>query len=89
MLDEAADAAPPGVNPRTLLLRGHPGRVIADACNGLVDLLVTGSRGYGPVQRALMGSVAETLMDGAGHPVLVVPRDPVAALAAPSAGVAA
>ena len=38
---------PPGVNPRTLLLRGHPGRVIADACNGLVDLLVTGSR-YGP-----------------------------------------
>jgi nucleotide-binding universal stress UspA family protein len=84
VLDEAADAAPPGVNPRTLLLHGHPGRVIAGACDGVVDLLVTGSRGYGPVQRALMGSVAEALMDGAAHPVLVVPRDPVAALAAPA-----
>jgi nucleotide-binding universal stress UspA family protein len=84
VLDEAADAAPPGVNPRTLLLHGHPGRVIAEACAGVVDLLVTGSRGYGPVQRALMGSVAEALMDGAAHPVLVVPRDPVAAIVRPS-----
>jgi nucleotide-binding universal stress UspA family protein len=84
VLDQAADAAPPGVNPRTLLLHGHPGRVIAEACDGVVDLLVTGSRGYGPVQRALIGSVAESLMDGAAQPVLVVPRDPVAAVIAPA-----
>jgi nucleotide-binding universal stress UspA family protein len=74
MLDGAADAAPAGVNPRTVLLHGVPGKVIADACEGIVDLLVTGSRGYGPLQRALMGSVAEALMEGATHPVLVLPR---------------
>jgi len=86
VLDQAADVAPPGVNPGTQLLHGNPGRVIAEACDGRVDLLVTGSRGYGPVQRALMGSVAEALMDGATHPVLVVPRDPVAALTAAAPG---
>jgi nucleotide-binding universal stress UspA family protein len=74
VLDGAADAAPAGVNPRTSLLHGNPGRVIADACDGIVDLLVTGSRGYGPVQRALLGSVAEALMEGATYPVLVLPR---------------
>jgi len=74
MLDEAADAAPAGVNPRTLLLHGAAGKAIADACDGIVDLLVTGSRGYGAVQRALMGSVAEALLEGAAHPVLVLPR---------------
>ena len=83
MLDEAAVAAPAGVNPRTLLLYGVPGKAIADACEGIVDLLVTGSRGYGPVQRALMGSVAEALMEGAPHPVLVLPRTAAAAVPDP------
>ena len=55
-------------------LHGGAGKAIADACDGIVDLLVTGSRGYGPVQRALMGSVAEALLEGAAHPVLVLPR---------------
>jgi nucleotide-binding universal stress UspA family protein len=74
LLDEAADAAPAGVNPRTLLLHGPASSVIARACEGVVDLLVCGSRGYGPIERALMGSVAEGLMEGAPHPVLVLPR---------------
>jgi nucleotide-binding universal stress UspA family protein len=76
LLDEAAVEAPDGVNPRTLLLRGVPGGVIAGACEGIVDLLVTGSRGYGPMQRALLGSVSEALTDGATQPVLVLPRHP-------------
>jgi nucleotide-binding universal stress UspA family protein len=76
-LDMAADAAPVGVNPRTLLLYGPPATVIAAACDGIVDLLVTGSRGYGPVKRALIGSVSELLIERAHHPVLVVPRHPV------------
>jgi nucleotide-binding universal stress UspA family protein len=83
MLDSAADVAPAGVNPRTLLLHGVPGKVIADACDGIVDLLVTGSRGYGPLQRALLGSVAEALMEGASHPVLVLPRDAAGAITDP------
>jgi nucleotide-binding universal stress UspA family protein len=74
LLDAAADAAPPGVEPRTLLLHGAPGPVIAAACDGIVDLLVTGSRSYGPMQRALLGSVSEALTDGATYPVLVLAR---------------
>jgi nucleotide-binding universal stress UspA family protein len=73
-LDAAADSAPPGVNPRTSLLRGSAGAVIADACDGVVDLLVTGSRGYGPMHRALAGSVSELLTEGASQPVAIVPR---------------
>jgi nucleotide-binding universal stress UspA family protein len=73
-LDTAADAAPPGVNPRTVFLHGPAGREIAEACDGVVDLLVTGSRAYGPVQRALLGSVSEELIARARHPVLVIPR---------------
>jgi nucleotide-binding universal stress UspA family protein len=84
-LDTAADDAPPGVNPRTVLLYGPPGKLIRDACAGVVDLLVTGSRGYGPMQRALLGSVSEMLTDGARHPVLVLPRDLSPTAAEPAA----
>jgi nucleotide-binding universal stress UspA family protein len=76
-LDSAADAAPPGVNPQTTLLYGPPGRVIGEACDGVVDLLIAGSRGYGPIQRALLGSVSEELIAHASHPVLIIPRQPV------------
>jgi nucleotide-binding universal stress UspA family protein len=75
-LDSAADSAPAGVNPRTVLLHGAAGREIAGACDGVVDLLITGSRSYGPVQRALLGSVSEELIARARHPVLVIPRQP-------------
>jgi nucleotide-binding universal stress UspA family protein len=78
LLDAAAESAPPGVNPRTLVMHGAPGEVIRKACDGIVDLLVTGSRGYGPLQRALLGSVSEALTEGAPHPVLVLPRRPSA-----------
>src|SRR5690349_6644006 len=40
LLDEAAEAAPEGVNPQTLLLNGPAGRTIANACANVVDLLV-------------------------------------------------
>jgi nucleotide-binding universal stress UspA family protein len=73
-LDAAADRAPAGVNPRTALLHGWAAQAIRNACDGVVDLLVTGSRSYGPMQRALLGSVSEELTEGATHPVLVVPR---------------
>jgi nucleotide-binding universal stress UspA family protein len=75
-LDQAADSAPEGVNPGTVLLHGPSGHVIAEACDGVVDLLVVGSRGYGPIQRALLGSVSEELLARARHPVLVIPRQP-------------
>jgi nucleotide-binding universal stress UspA family protein len=39
-----------------------------------VDLLVCGSRGYGPVRRVLLGTVSAALVRQASLPVLVVPR---------------
>ena len=82
-LDAAAAAAPAGVNPSTVVLYGPPGQAIRDACDGVVDLLVTGSRGDGPMQRALLGSVSEALTDGAQYPVLVLPDGPMMATVSP------
>jgi nucleotide-binding universal stress UspA family protein len=39
-----------------------------------LDLLVVGSRGYGPVRRALLGTVSARVAEAAACPVLVVPR---------------
>jgi nucleotide-binding universal stress UspA family protein len=84
-LDAAADAAPEGVNPRTVLLHGDPAREIASAADGVIDLLVIGSRGYGPFQRALAGSVSEGLLLHATQPVIVTPRGAAAAADTPAA----
>ena len=80
-LDAAADAAPAGVNPRTVLLYGDPTQRIAAACDGVVDVLFAGSRGYGPLHRALGGSVSEALVLTATQPFVVTPRSgtPIAA----------
>lgn len=39
-----------------------------------VDLLVLGSRSYGPLERVLLGSVSRAVVNNAHCPVLVVPR---------------
>jgi nucleotide-binding universal stress UspA family protein len=59
--------------------------MIAEASDGVVDLLVCGSRGYGPMQRALLGSVSEELIARARQPVLVVPRPAAATSSAAAA----
>ncbi|HEU4658267.1 MAG TPA: universal stress protein [Capillimicrobium sp.] len=43
-----------------------------------VDLLVLGSRAYGPVRRVLLGSTSHRLVREAHAPVLVVPRSAIA-----------
>jgi nucleotide-binding universal stress UspA family protein len=56
-------------------LSGVPGPAILEACEEAgADLLVAGSRGYGPVPRVLLGSVSTQLAHKAPCPVLVVPR---------------
>ena len=42
-----------------------------------IDLLVCGSRGYGPVRRVLLGGVLRKLVRRAACPVVVVPRGAV------------
>ena len=53
---------------------GPPAKVIEEAASEGADLLVAGSRGYGPVKSVLLGSVSRHLVDHASCPVLVVPR---------------
>ncbi len=55
-------------------LDGPPAKMLAEACEDGVDLLVVGSRRYGPVMRALLGSVSTQLIHQAPCPVLVEPR---------------
>ena len=42
-----------------------------------VDLLVIGSRGYGPVRRVLLGSVSAYLAKHSSCPIVVTPRPAV------------
>jgi nucleotide-binding universal stress UspA family protein len=48
--------------------------------SGELDLLICGSRGYGPVRSLLLGGVSWTLAQTAACPLLVVPRAPVPGL---------
>lgn len=55
-------------------LTGPAGPTLVSACSDDIDLLVVGSRGYGPLHSVLAGSVARHLADHASCPVLIVPR---------------
>lgn len=55
-------------------LDGPPAATLAEACEDGIDLLVAGSRRYGPATRVLLGSVSTQLIHKAPCPVLVVPR---------------
>jgi nucleotide-binding universal stress UspA family protein len=52
---------------------GHPVRELAYEANHL-DMLVTGSRGYGPLRRLTLGSTSSKLVHEAPCPVLVLAR---------------
>lgn len=52
---------------------GNPGRELREFSD-TVDLLVLGSRRWGPIARLVSGGIGETLVGGAGSSVLIVPR---------------
>jgi nucleotide-binding universal stress UspA family protein len=54
---------------------GDPRTILAERSADL-DLLVCGSRGYGPVRSVMLGSVSRALAHTARCPLLVVPRPP-------------
>lgn len=72
-LEEAKASLPDDVEAESVLQDGNPAAVLA-AQGVELDLLVLGSRGYGPLRRALLGSVSAEVMEEAPCPVLVVPR---------------
>jgi nucleotide-binding universal stress UspA family protein len=55
------------------VLHGDPVHCLAEASSGL-DLLVVGSRRYGPLRSTLLGGVSSALVEHAHCPVLIVPR---------------
>ena len=57
-------------------LEGEPAQELAKA-SADVDLLVTGSRGYGPFRRVLLGSVSSRLVREAQSPLLLLPRSAI------------
>jgi len=63
------------------VLHGDPVLCLAEASSGL-DLLVVGSRRYGPLRSTLLGGVSSALVEHAHCPVLIVPRGVRAAEAA-------
>jgi nucleotide-binding universal stress UspA family protein len=74
---ELGDDVP--VEPEVLV--GDPAELLVDLTQG-IDLLVCGSRGYGPLRGVLLGSVTRRVITEAHAPVIVLPRGVKAALAA-------
>ncbi len=67
-------------NVRVDIRRGDPCRVLVEASRSL-DLLILGSRAFGPLRHALLGGVSAPVMRDAHCPVLVLPREAIDALA--------
>jgi len=73
-LDRAVESTSAQVHAEPLLLRGAAAQQLVDQAADGADLLVLGSRGYGPLKRVLLGGVSTLVMRSAPCPVMVVPR---------------
>lgn len=73
VLADECRAAYPELNVRGTTRAGHPGRVLAALGDKLdAELVVLGSRGYGPIARLVLGSTAAELTHLLDRPVVVV-----------------
>jgi nucleotide-binding universal stress UspA family protein len=73
-LHEAVAALPSDLRALPVLVKGDPVRKLLDDAEMGVDLLVLGSRGFGPVMRLLLGSISARVIREAPCPVMIVPR---------------
>jgi nucleotide-binding universal stress UspA family protein len=73
-LDDVVSSAPEGLTVDGRLLDGPVVDALADLSLDDHDLLVVGSRGYGPVRRVLLGGVSARVVRHARMPVVVAPR---------------
>jgi nucleotide-binding universal stress UspA family protein len=72
-LEDAAARVGNRVQVTTRLLLGPAGPALAGTCVAGVDILVAGSRGYGPLHAAATGSTSRHLADHTPCPVVIVP----------------
>jgi nucleotide-binding universal stress UspA family protein len=75
-LREAEAGLRVNVETRAVVVEGEPGPALVEGCrvNAEIDVLVMGSRAYGPLRSVLLGGVSRHVIDHAPCPVLVVPR---------------
>lgn len=73
-LHDAVAELPSELRALPVLETGNPVERLLEVAEVGVDLLVLGSRGFGPVMRLLIGSVSSRVIRGAPCPVMVVPR---------------
>lgn len=73
LLDEAMARIPYGIWCESVLLEGEAAPALTKAA-AQADLLVLGSRSYGPLGRVVMGSVSSSVAVTAPCPVLIYPR---------------
>jgi nucleotide-binding universal stress UspA family protein len=73
-LQQAVAEIPSDLRALPILERGDPVKKLLDRAGHGLDLLVLGSRGFGPVMRLLIGSVSARVIRKAPCPVLIVPR---------------
>lgn len=73
LLELALSRVPAGLAREGRVLVGSAGEQLAEA-SGDFDLMVVGSRAYGPLRRTLLGSTTRKLIRAAGCPVVALPR---------------
>jgi nucleotide-binding universal stress UspA family protein len=88
VLHAAVESLPAALEADSRLLNGSIARALAHEGEDL-DLLVLGSRGYGPVKTVLLGAVTHRLVRSAPCPLMILPRGTGDAGAPGHAGAAA
>ena len=73
IVESARERVPDELLAGARLLIGHAGDALAAASHD-VDLLVCGSRGYGPLRAVMLGGVSSELAHSCACPLLIVPR---------------
>lgn len=85
MLENAAKPLADALRTSTVLVEGRPADGIVGQAHRGIQLLVMGSRSYGPIRRVMQGSTAIEVLRVAPCPVIVIPREATT----PSAGATA
>jgi nucleotide-binding universal stress UspA family protein len=72
-LDDVVSRFPEDVSAHAAFVTGDPAHELVEQ-SGTLDLLITGSRGYGPLRAVMVGGVTGRVIQDAACPVVVIPR---------------